>query len=61
MPTPPCLKCGQKTIPIMYGYPSPEMFEAAEAGKIALGGCVIGDDDPDWKCAECDHVWEDET
>ena len=45
----------------MYGYPSIEMFEAAEAGKIELGGCVIGDSDPDWKCAECDHVWGDET
>ena len=61
MPDTTCPKCCHNAIPIMYGYPSPEMFEAAEAGKIALGGCVIGDNDPDWKCAECDHVWGDET
>ena len=37
---PACPKCGldENVIPIVYGYPSEELFEAAERGEIALGG-----------------------
>jgi len=24
------------------------------AGKVALGGCCISDDDPVWECADCE-------
>jgi hypothetical protein len=34
------------------------MMEAAEAGKITLGGCIVGENDPRWECAKCDHRWE---
>ncbi|MEJ7697128.1 MAG: hypothetical protein WKF78_11055 [Candidatus Limnocylindrales bacterium] len=26
--------------PIVYGYPSPETFEAAERGDVTIGGCM---------------------
>lgn len=40
-------------MPIVYGYPSLEMFESAERGEIRLGGCVIGDESPELECPEC--------
>jgi hypothetical protein len=44
-------------LPIVYGYPGAEAAEAADQGKILLGGCVISDDDPHWQCAVCRHRW----
>ena len=39
----PCPQCGGLDIvPIMYGLPGPEAMEAAEQGRIALGGCCVG-------------------
>lgn len=35
-----CSKCKSKNIiPIVYGYPSSELFELSEQGKVKLGGC----------------------
>ena len=35
-----CPKCKSKNIiPIVYGYPSSELFELSEQGKVKLGGC----------------------
>lgn len=49
-----CPTCnGHKTIPIVYGFPSQELFEEAEQGKIHLGGCVIGADMPTYSCSTC--------
>ena len=31
---------GQETIPVIYGLPTFELFAAAEAGKVILGGCT---------------------
>jgi hypothetical protein len=33
--------------------PSPETVERSARGEVAIGGCVIGDDDPDWECLGC--------
>ena len=33
---------------------SPEFEKRIEDGKIALGGCCISNDDPIWKCTECE-------
>lgn len=43
-------------MPIAYGLPPASMFEAANAGEIQLGGCVVTDD-PDLACTnqECRH------
>lgn len=53
---PVCIKCRNKihVIPIVYGYPSSETFRQRDIGKIALGGCIIQDDNPKWHCSDCD-------
>lgn len=58
--TPACPECAQPGVPIAYGYPNSEMFEAAHAGRIALGGCVIYDDMPTWTCS-AGHKWSDQS
>ncbi len=40
-------------MPIVYGYPSVEMFEQADRGEIRLGGCVVGDESLDFTCPAC--------
>jgi hypothetical protein len=58
---PACPQCGAAdTVPVMYGYPSPETFEAVERGEIpwvAIGGCVIDETNPTWGCPTCKHRW----
>lgn len=50
-----CPECGTTDpIEILYGYPSGEMFEAAEAGLIALGGCIVDPDNPAYRCRNAD-------
>ena len=41
-------------VDIIYGIPSYELFQQAENRKVALGGCCITDDDPKWKCLDCE-------
>ena len=54
-PAPPtCPRCGGPLRPIAYGFPGPEMFEAAERGEIVLGGCVVFDDQPRSTCVRCE-------
>jgi hypothetical protein len=50
-----CPRCGSVAplLPIAYGYPSLEMFEAARRGEIALGGCVVRGEDPTHRCTAC--------
>ena len=45
-----CPECGGKGVRIVYGLPGPELAEAAERGEVALGGCVIGEDDANLQC-----------
>ena len=40
-------------LPIIFGYPMAELFEAAERGEVALGGCVVSGEDPTHHCAAC--------
>ena len=52
-----CPQCGSAKIAnILYGLPifSPELEKELKDGKIELGGCCISDDDPIWKCTECE-------
>ncbi|MBX6749281.1 MAG: hypothetical protein IRY85_06335 [Micromonosporaceae bacterium] len=56
--TPTCPTCGQPGIPIAYGLPSEQMWEAEAAGKIVLGGCEVWDGMPDWRCRQ-GHEWRD--
>ena len=41
----------------MYGYPSIETWEKHDRGQIALGGCVIAEENPDYHCDECMYEW----
>lgn len=49
-----CPRCGARAIPILRGLPSLEAFEAADRGEIALGGCVVTDDDLNFACTGFD-------
>lgn len=52
---PPCPACGSRdAVPIAYGYPSHEMFEAERRGELVLGGCLIGPESPAYQCRACD-------
>jgi hypothetical protein len=49
-----CPACGaENLVRIVYGMPSADLFEKAEAGLIALGGCCVTADDPSWRCMSC--------
>ncbi len=51
----PCPRCGASItpVPIVYGLPSHETFQAYERGEIALGGCVVEPDSPEFECPSC--------
>ena len=46
-----CPICGWKSLPIVYGYPTSDMFERKD---IVLGGCIIDPMYPDRSCSNCD-------
>jgi hypothetical protein len=53
-----CPKCGARTvIPIVYGYPAPQLWEKSLDGKVKIGGCLISDVSPNWYCTTCEHEW----
>jgi DNA-directed RNA polymerase subunit RPC12/RpoP len=58
-----CPRCNSEyTVPIVYGLPGAELVEESKAGRVALGGCVVFPDAPDYTCRNCGHEWrEDET
>lgn len=55
----PCPNCGKRElIRILYGLPSPDMRERARRSEIALGGCMVTEHDPDYRCRHCAvHVY----
>lgn len=58
-----CPKCrSDRTVPILYGYPSHEAFEAEERGELILGGCEMIDGMPheDCGCLDCGYRWSKE-
>jgi hypothetical protein len=53
-----CSSCGSKnSAKIVYGMPSYELYEEAEQGKVALGGCCIMEDAPQYFCKDCNYKW----
>ena len=51
-----CPSCKAKAgRPILRGMPSPEVGQALAKGVIdvALGGCCVSEDDPDYVCRAC--------
>ena len=56
--SPGCPNCSSENVArIVFGYPGPEMMEESQRGKIVLGGCCVGEDDPQWHCNDCDQDW----
>ena len=53
---PQCTSCLSKdsVIPIVYGLPGPELMNKSN---VVLGGCIVTDSDPDWKCDNCGNFW----
>jgi hypothetical protein len=37
--------------------PSFELFQQSERGLVALAGCVVSGDDPDYACSTCRHYF----
>lgn len=54
-----CPRCGRRDgVRIVYGMPDPTLIEAAQRGKVALGGCVIRPTArPTRHCLSCGHNW----
>lgn len=53
METGSCESCGAPVVRIVYGMPDEDLMDAASAGLVALGGCMIWPDNPTWKCLNC--------
>jgi len=57
-PTTTCPHCGARDIiPIVYGYPAPDLLEASQSGEVVLGGCNCTFDQPNWSCRARHHRW----
>jgi hypothetical protein len=55
-----CPNCDKSWIAeILWGYPPKmdSMDEALEKKEIVLGGCIVTDNDPKWKCNNCNYKW----
>jgi hypothetical protein len=53
---PACPVCKEPGIPLLFGLPVPEARKAADAGQLALAGCIMPDDPPNWQCRQ-GHQW----
>ncbi len=58
-----CPRChSDEVIPISYGMPTEEAVEESRRGEIALGGCLVWPEAPEWLCRACGYEWrEDEA
>ena len=62
-----CPKCGFSPVAsILYGTPAfdEELERKLNDKSLALGGCLVGIDDPKWKCTSCDpefYAWDNFT
>jgi hypothetical protein len=48
-------------VPVAMGLPTADDMAWAEAGNVAIGGCVVGPETPHWMCQVCGHSWRDES
>lgn len=50
----PACEAPDSAQPLVFGFPSEEMFEASERGEITLGGCCLPQGPmPHWRCSGC--------
>lgn len=52
-----CLRCSGEGVPVIYGRPDDELFAAAEAGLVSIGGCIIPSDVDVATCRRCGELW----
>ena len=55
-----CPNCKKEWIAeILWGYPADmeSLEESLEKKEIVLGGCLVTNHDPKWKCNDCYHRW----
>jgi len=53
-----CPECNKETVvDIIYGYPSDELLEEARQNKVVLGGCVVEESNPEFRCLNCNKEW----
>lgn len=50
----PRCKAEIEPVPIVYGYPTSELWDEALTGRVQLGGCMVGDESPDYACPACE-------
>ena len=48
-----CKECEGTLIPIVYGMPNKALMDAATAGRVSLGGCMVVRGDPQLICRDC--------
>jgi hypothetical protein len=53
-----CPRCGGRPRPILYGMPGREVIELVHAGLIAIGGCIVDEDNPTVECRDCGEGWQ---
>ena len=57
-----CPGCGeQNSVPLVSGLPGFDDFQQAEAGGVALGGCLMPEDEAAFVCRSCDLAWGSES
>ena len=45
--------------PLLPDFKSPRLQSSMEAGEIVWGGCIVGNDDPTWRCIKCGQlIWK---
>lgn len=55
--TPNCPTCGSVGVPVLFGLPVEAAGRAARDGRLALGGCIVPNNEPpNWECQH-HHRW----
>ena len=57
-----CPGCGREdSVPLLWGLPDSGAMDLAERGQVALGGCLVMGEDPDFFCRSCGLHWGRQT
>jgi len=53
-----CPECkSTEIVDIVYGYPTEEVLQSWFKKEIELGGCIVRNENPIYKCKKCNHQW----
>jgi len=59
-----CPNCKSENIAqILRGLPDMTKISQKDIddSKIILGGCLVGENDPDWHCNDCGNEWQNDS